>query len=173
MAEKSYLLKLLSSIDQFAVPTIQRDYAQGRDKGSNKDLCEEVRIGIVQTLHDALTDDKCILLDYIYGTEDSHIFYPIDGQQRLTTLFLLHWYIGKREGIDRTNAAEFNKLKKFSYEIRDTSKEFCRSLIDIDVEFDRDSISDQIKDSSKYHGAYSYDPTVLSMLTVLDAIHAK
>ena len=173
MAEKSYLLKLLSSIDQFAVPTIQRDYAQGRDKGSNKDLCEEVRIGIVQTLHDALTDDKCILLDYIYGTEDSHIFYPIDGQQRLTTLFLLHWYIGKREGIDRTNAAEFNQLKKFSYEIRDTSKEFCRSLIDIDVEFDRDSISDQIKDSSKYHGAYSYDPTVLSMLTVLDAIHAK
>ena len=173
MAEKSYLLKLLSSIDQFAVPTIQRDYAQGRDKGSNKDLCEEVRIGIVQTLHDALTDDKCILLDYIYGTEDSHIFYPIDGQQRLTTLFLLHWYIGKREGIDRTNAAEFNQLKKFSYEIRDTSKEFCRSLIDIDVEFDRDSISNQIKDSSKYHGAYSYDPTVLSMLTVLDAIHAK
>ena len=66
MAEKSYLLKLLSSIDQFAVPTIQRDYAQGRDKGSNKDLCEEVRTGIIETLYNALTDDKCILLDYIF-----------------------------------------------------------------------------------------------------------
>ena len=40
MAEKINLLKLLESIDQFVVPTIQRDYAQGRDKGSNKDLCE-------------------------------------------------------------------------------------------------------------------------------------
>ena len=99
MAVKSNLLNLLGllkSIDEFAVPTIQRDYAQGRDKGSNKDLCEEVREGLIDSLYNALADDKFFLLDYIYGTHDSNVFYPIDGQQRLTTLFLLHWYIGKK-----------------------------------------------------------------------------
>lgn len=173
MAEKSNLLMLLRGIDQFAVPTIQRDYAQGRAKGSNKDLCEEVRTGLIESLYNALINGQYILLDYIYGTNDSNIFYPIDGQQRLTTLFLLHWYIGKKEGINKTKSNEFDLLKKFSYEIRDTSKEFCKSLIEIDVSFNNDTISDQIKDSSKYHDAYSYDPTVLSMLTVLDTIHAK
>lgn len=173
MAEKINLLKLLESIDQFVVPTIQRDYAQGRDKGSNKDLCEEVRTGLIESLYNALVNDQYILLDYIYGTNDSNIFYPIDGQQRLTTLFLLHWYIGKKEEINKTKVAEFDLLKKFSYEIRDTSKEFCKSLIEIDVVFGMDTISEQVKDSPKYHDAYSYDPTILSMLTVLDTIHAK
>ena len=171
MADKKNLLGLLKSTDEFVVPTIQRDYAQGRDKGSNKDLCKDVRTGLIKSLYDALINDEFLLLDYIYGTNDSNVFYPIDGQQRLTTLFLLHWYIGKKEKINETGASEFDLLRRFSYEIRDTSKEFCKSLIDIDVIFDKDTISNQIKDSSKYHDAYGFDPTVSSMLIVIDTIH--
>lgn len=171
MADKKNLLGLLKSTDEFVVPTIQRDYAQGRDKGSNKDLCEDVRTGLIKSLYDALINDEFLLLDYIYGTNDSNVFYPIDGQQRLTTLFLLHWYIGKKEKINETGASEFDLLRRFSYEIRDTSKEFCKSLIDIDVIFDKDTISNQIKDSSKYHDVYGFDPTVSSMLIVIDTIH--
>lgn len=171
MADKKNLLGLLKSTDEFVVPTIQRDYAQGRDKGSNKDLCKDVRTGLIKSLYDALINDEFLLLDYIYGTNDSNVFYPIDGQQRLTTLFLLHWYIGKKERINETGASEFDLLRRFSYEIRDTSKEFCKSLIDIDVIFDKDTISNQIKDSSKYHDVYGFDPTVSSMLIVIDTIH--
>lgn len=171
MADKNNLLGLLKSTDEFVVPMMQRDYAQGRDKGSNKDLCEDVRTGLIESLYDALINDEFLLLDYIYGTNDSNVFYPIDGQQRLTTLFLLHWYIGKKERINETGASEFDLLRRFSYEIRDTSKEFCKSLIDIDVIFDKDTISNQIKDSSKYHDAYGFDPTVSSMLIVIDTIH--
>ena len=175
MAYKNNFLSLLDSIDEFVVPIIQRDYAQGRDKGSNKSLCEEVRTDLIEALKDALITDKNLLLDYIYGTSDSNVFYPIDGQQRLTTLFLLHWYIGRKEEIDKdeNRKTEFELLRRFSYEIRDTSKEFCKSLIDIDVDFTENSISFQIKDSSKYHDAYGYDPTVSSMLIVLDTIHDR
>jgi hypothetical protein len=40
-------------------------------------------------------------LDFIYGSMESHRpsdFLPLDGQQRLTTLFLLHWYMAWRDG---------------------------------------------------------------------------
>lgn len=170
---KNNFLGLLNSIDEFVVPTIQRDYAQGRDKGSNKTLCEEVRLGLISSLYNSLKNNKNILLDYIYGSIESNVFYPIDGQQRLTTLFLLHWYIGKKESIDVDRPDEFKVLRKFSYEIRDTSKEFCQSLIDINVDFSSESISNQIIDSSKYHDTYNYDPTVLAMLVVLDNIHKQ
>lgn len=170
---KNNLLTLLNSIDEFVVPTIQRDYAQGRNNGSNKTLCEEVRLSLIDSLYNALMTDGNLLLDYIYGSQESNVFYPIDGQQRLTTLFLLHWYIGKKENIASSKPNEFNVLRKFSYEIRDTSKEFCQSLIDIDIDFSNELISDQIRDSSKYHNTYNFDPTVLSMLVVLDNIHEK
>ena len=65
MADKKNLLGLLKSTDEFVVPTIQRDYAQGRDKGSNKDLCKDVRTGLIESLYDALINDEFLLLDYI------------------------------------------------------------------------------------------------------------
>lgn len=170
---KNNLLGLLNSIDEFVVPTIQRDYAQGRNNGSNKSLCEEVRHGLIVSLYTALMNNSVLLLDYIYGSEEEGVFYPIDGQQRLTTLFLLHWYIGKKEKIFESKPTEFDALRKFSYEIRDTSKEFCQSLIDIDVDFSKELISNQIRDSSRYHNTYNFDPTVSSMLVVIDNIHEQ
>lgn len=160
--------QLLESKVQFIVPTIQRDYAQGRNEGAHKDLCEEVRSDIVQNIFNALKNNGDLVLDYVYGSDDKGIFYPIDGQQRLTTLFLLHWYIGKKE---KKADPEMSFLKKFTYEIRDTSKEFCLSLIDVNVDFSQSvSVSSQIKNSSKYHNAYSFDPSISSMLVMLDKI---
>ncbi|XUP88632.1 hypothetical protein B6672_009185 [Campylobacter jejuni] len=36
-------------------------------------------------------------LDFIYGSVKNDVFLPLDGQQRLTTIFLLYWYSGKKE----------------------------------------------------------------------------
>lgn len=168
VSEKYNLIELLNSIDEFSVPKIQRDYVQGRKTGCDKDLCLEVRSDFINSLYQCLVKDKDKLLDYVYGEQTSRIYKPIDGQQRLTTLFLIHWYVGKREKIDKD---QFNVLEKFSYEVRDTSKEFCKSLIGISVDFTQNSISEQIKDSVSYHDAYNYDPTITSMLVVLDDIH--
>ena len=39
-------------------------------------------------------------LDFVYGSKKNNVFIPLDGQQRLTTLFLMHWYLGLKYGHD-------------------------------------------------------------------------
>lgn len=66
------------------IPILQRDYAQGREE--NTSICEN----FLKTLKNSILHDKTINLDFIYGNVDNGVFLPLDGQQRLTTLFLLH-----------------------------------------------------------------------------------
>ena len=81
------------------IPIIQRDYAQGRiDNKTNK-----IRKDFLDVLFDFISKKQLnpkaeIELDFIYGFNEKDssnqiTFIPIDGQQRLTTLFLFHWYI--------------------------------------------------------------------------------
>jgi uncharacterized protein with ParB-like and HNH nuclease domain len=69
------------------IPIIQRDYAQGRDGK------EYLRKGFLSSLKDALDSGNEQKLDFVYGTNENGKLYPLDGQQRLTTLWLLHWYL--------------------------------------------------------------------------------
>lgn len=48
-------------------------------------------------MNKSIISDKLINLDFIYGNLDGDTFLPLDGQQRLTTLFLLHWYAYEKE----------------------------------------------------------------------------
>ena len=164
-------LQLLKSCTKIVIPKIQRDYAQGRKDPAGSNLCEEVRNSFVDSIKTALTEDSQLVLDYVYGSRDeANFFYPIDGQQRLTTLFLLHWYVAMKEG----KIAEIKpELSKFTYEIRDTSKEFCMSLLDISFDVAAvSSVKTEIANSAKYYTAYNEDPTVQAMLVMLEKIHA-
>ena len=72
------------------VPRIQRGYVQGRD--DNKGL--GIRANFVPVLVSAAFGGKELALDFIYGIarDDGagmRCLHPLDGQQRLTTLFLL------------------------------------------------------------------------------------
>lgn len=91
------------------IPIIQRDYAQGR-KGK-----EELRKGFLEDIKNALDTNSPLQLDFVYGAEKDKILNPLDGQQRLTTLWLLHWYIALRA----KQLEEVSKiLEGFSYETR-------------------------------------------------------
>lgn len=60
-----------------------------------------------------------VVLDFVYGAKENDALNPIDGQQRLTTLWLLHWYIAlKAEKVGET-------LKKFTYETRPNNKSYA------------------------------------------------
>ena len=77
------------------IPIIQRDYAQGR-KG--KETLREMFLRNLKNAMDNNLSDKqeILILDFVYGSVKNGKLQPLDGQQRLTTLWLLHWYVALR-----------------------------------------------------------------------------
>lgn len=152
-------------LQKIAIPIIQRDYAQGRlDPDVNR-----IRDRFLDALYQATVDEP-ITLDFIYGDIDEKgVMTPLDGQQRLTALFLLHWYAAKKENID---PAEYSFLNNFSYETRYSARDFCSFLIDFDPNFDL-ALSKDIIDQAWFPLDWKKDPSVSSMLVVLDAIQEK
>ena len=149
--------------DGIEIPIIQRDYAQGREKEEKK------RNRFLEALLKAINSDKGITLDFIYGSVIDNKLVPLDGQQRLTTLFLLHWYAAKRENIP---AEQWEVLKKFSYATRPSARRFCEQFLTFVPDFDAGKhLSEQICNEAWFPMAWNDDPTVEGMLRMLDAIH--
>ena len=157
------------------IPKIQRDYAQGR----TDEKTERIVDTFLNDIKKALCGEKTINLDFVYGRVQESILIPIDGQQRLTTLFLLHWYFAVKE--NKLTAEIQNVLLKFTYETRLTSRDFCKSLVEYGVKDAEDeerfsmdkikSLKNEILNSAWYFLSWKYDPTIVSMVAVLDKIH--
>lgn len=171
--------KLLTFLDllkfyPIEVPIIQRDYAQGRENQSN------IRKNFLKAIKDSLTLKKPLMLDFIYGSIDNNRFQPLDGQQRLTTLFLLHWYSILFDNVDEDEA---KVLLRFSYETRMTSRDFCKELVNNSFSMrqliesisnsDNLLISELIKDAPWFFLSWKNDPTINAMLNMLDDIHKE
>lgn len=152
-------------LQKIVIPMIQRDYAQGRQDPE----VSRVRERFLEALYRAIIDEP-ITLDFIYGDIDkSGIMTPLDGQQRLTTLFLLHWYAAKKENVSEE---EYLCLGNFSYETRYSARDFCEHLISFQPTFSR-KISEEIIDQSWFPLDWKKDSTVSSMLVMLDEIDKK
>lgn len=163
---------------KISIPIIQRDYAQGRA------TTKEVRDNFLNALYEYL--DKNIPnrdLDFIYGSlcenENETVFIPLDGQQRLTTLFLLHWYLYQISSNENIKTNYIKNLVKdgksmFTYETRTSSSEFCDALMNSVINFENlieNSLSKTIINSSWFYLSWKNDPTIQSMLVMLDTIH--
>jgi hypothetical protein len=169
MPELNTFIRLIKKYN-VEIPMIQRDYAQGRTDAE----IEQIRKRFVADLYDMIKDKKPKDLDYVYGPVSNKTFVPLDGQQRLTTLFLLHWYLALRSG------NKLLDLRKFTYKVRITTQEFVDALLDaargLSLFADNSnikSISKRITDASWYYSIWNYDPTVQGMLVMLDAIETK
>ncbi len=152
-------------LNKIAIPLIQRDYAQGRiDNDVNR-----VRSRFLDSLYKAITEEP-ITLDFVYGDIDEKgTMTPLDGQQRLTTLFLLHWYAAKKENISKDKYAF---LSKFSYETRYSARYFCAELVKFTPSFEFELSSD-IMNQAWFPFDWKNDPTISSMLVMLDAIDER
>lgn len=155
------------ALNGIEIPLIQRDYAQGRDMPK----VEDIRRRFVGALKKALINKEPITLDFVYGEIDNNrTLIPLDGQQRLTTLFLLHWYIARREGVSEDKLAF---LTKFSYATRYSAREFCKRLVSpaYQPDFNRFKLSEEITDQNWMPLDWENDPTISAMLRMIDYIH--
>jgi hypothetical protein len=152
------------AVERIEIPLIQRDYAQGRLGRA----VGRIRDSFLGVLHDAVTGGAPISLDFVYGDVDEGTLRPLDGQQRLTTLFLLHWYLAHRA--DRLD--EEQGWKRFTYATRPSARLFCERLVTCSPPPDVERLSAWIVDQPWYLYTWRHDPTIQSMLVMLDAIHA-
>lgn len=163
------LFKLLEEY-KVVIPVIQRDYAQGR-KGK-----EFLRKSFLTQIKKSLEDpNNKTTLDFIYGNLENDSFLPLDGQQRLTTLWLVYWYVSLRAGMLSSDEIR-KKLERFSYQTRASSCEFCKAICNEKnlTNFEeyrkfnpKNTIADFIKSQTWFFSSWNQDPTINSMLRTI------
>lgn len=130
-----------------SVPRLQRDYVQGAH--------QKKIIPFVKSLLDVSTN---VDLNYIYGTIDKDgSFLPIDGQQRLTTIWLVKLCLHKSLGLP------FDISLK--YQAREYANNFSDKLLDA-------SLND-LKNPSRapwFVKAWNDDPSVCAMCSAIAVI---
>jgi len=116
-----------------------------------------------------LTFNEIEINDKSPNKEDLVYLIPLDGQQRLTTLFIFHWYFSKRLNI----IENLTILKRFKYKTRKSSLSFINLLCsEFDIDFKK-PIDEEIKGLENFSNTWLDDPTVKSILVVLKAVHKE
>lgn len=119
------LFALLSRY-RVVIPGIQRHYVQG----ANNPKAESVRKQFVKEIFKAIEKQEILNLHFIYGpinTDGEDSFVPVDGQQRLTTLWLIARYAVEKTDITIRKDL-LRLLSRFTYEDRINAKRFCQAL---------------------------------------------
>lgn len=187
------------------IPMIQRDYVQGRIHDTkeledrNDDQAKELikkftdekekRDTFISKLITAIRnpEESSLQLTFLYGTIEqttgtsthhSQSFIPLDGQQRLTTMFLLSWTLfHKLNAQEQTVTVQHNKftnflkgLQSFKYKTRPSSGAFCSSIFSEKLTpiTGVNKISQQLTKQSWFGDDWLLDPSVQAMLQTLD-----
>ena len=175
MIDNHSLREFLSRYTAVEIPILQRDYAQGRLAPQKKEINRKGE-NFIKVLFTALREEKGLRMDIIYGSIETRdgdhpeekTFIPLDGQQRLTTLWLLHWYLSQWEERSEEIAS---LLRRFTYATRGTARDFCQRLCSLRLK--RDELANPLEYFSEkmwFTSKYSYDPTIQAMLNMLNAI---
>lgn len=139
------------------IPAIQREYVQGRDDLQGT----KVRVNFIPALFNAALSREEKTLHYVYGSIQNELFRPLDGQQRLTTLYLFAWLCGK---------VKDNWI--FEYESRRAAEFFMRGLRRLVFKIE-DGISPRelISTTDWYLPVWDEDPSVGGMMRMLDFMY--
>lgn len=172
MNQKYTFGELCEAYQKTEIPIIQRDYAQGR----NTEDVKRIRTKFIEEyLLPSIVAGNPVELDFVYGSvvvetkneAKYKTFVPLDGQQRLTTLFLLYFIVALKEG----RLADIKEvLGKFTYETRPSAHDFCRLLLEVDTIKDIRNIVYEITNAAWFNNEWLTDPTVSGMLNVLGTL---
>ena len=144
------------------VPRLQRDYVQGNNSGVRTNFC--------QNLINSITGNEIQMMDlnFIYGYDEENYFIPIDGQQRITTLWLLHLYILSESCLP-------DSICNLQYCTRDSAMNFCKALKENigSLCLKQKNADLNIKDQNWYFDCWNKDTTVEGIIAVLDYLHEQ
>lgn len=166
------LFALLSRY-RVVIPGIQRHYVQG----ANNPKAESVRKLFIKEIFTAIEEKQNEFnLHFIYGpinTDGEDSFVPVDGQQRLTTLWLIARYAAeKAEPSDRKDLLSL--LSRFTYEDRINAKRFCQALTCENSRWDiTQDPNPDILCLDWFVDYWKEDETVASMIRMLSTIHEE
>lgn len=143
--------------NELIIPEIQRDYVWGNNE-----------IVLRRFLNNIFNNNKKELdIGFFYEYkvyQNKEIYALIDGQQRITTLVLLYWYLG----------VDGNCIRNFKFKVRENCNNFLENLLKVKIDdikkINVESISEKIKNCIWYLSIWDNDPTVKSMLKALDII---
>lgn len=93
---------------------------------------------------------------------------PLDGQQRITTLWLLHYVLYHQSSLVLPEW-----MKNLTYKTRKSSTSFINGLIGVNGLDNSSLYSEEIKKSKWFYKAWLQDPTVKGMLVTLDEIQKQ
>ncbi len=168
------LSSLFSKDNKVIIPDLQRDYCWGTEKDGIV-LARDFVENIIYNGFEKKADLSLGLL-YGYETPKGHI-QLCDGQQRITTLYLLLGLINKKSEnkfrdqlISKYEFEEDDKEPYLQYSIRESSLYFLSDLVcNFFLNQDQKSVND-INKQLWYFRDYDYDPSIISMINALVVI---
>ncbi len=158
---------------KIVIPDLQRDYCWG---GKNNLVVDFV----TNLIENGYKKDKAKLpLGLLYGYEEPSLHIQLcDGQQRITTLFLLIGSLNKHCNnqfqkllISDFEYNEDDKEPYLQYSIRENSLYFLSDLV-CNFFLENNCSIDNIVSQSWYFNEYNADPSIRSMLTALKEIES-
>ena len=167
--KNEYTLKRLLSEYDFVVPVYQRNYAQGRANPRDSQVLDL----FISEISNVLTcENGSLSMDYVYGdiqeVNGNKVLRPIDGQQRLTTLFLFHVFC--YQGCEKEKK---DFLLKFNYETRSIASTLIAELLKDGFHEPAADKGDEWDRWLNLMADISKDPTASAMLRAYRKIESK
>ena len=174
-------------VEQIVIPELQRDYVWGERnvRGlltsilNNYGAMESQTLSIKDACGEPLSHDLTEYLNeeymrlryntrvgFIYAYHDRTLFgqyYLIDGQQRITTIFLVLLALYRRYDAEQFRRNYFpSSIPKVDYKVRDTAHNFLVDFIEFELT-KGEGCTATFKDDSRYYIEYDSDVTAQSL----------
>ncbi|WP_224961078.1 DUF262 domain-containing protein [Geomonas subterranea] len=146
-------------LDQFVIPEIQRDYVWRI--ADVRDLLEYIGECFVK----AGADVPYLGFIYAYNDKDYvHKYFLVDGQQRMTTIFLLLVCCYRKLNKKLPDYMTHTNKPKIDYKVRQETHDYLTEFIHQEI-ISSDLGESAIRDQVWFHSEYDNDPTIKNMVT--------
>lgn len=175
-------------VEQVIIPEIQRDYVWGAEnvKGLLSGIIEDFKEFENAPLLTSLEGDKDMQeafsffykkqkyasnIGFIYAYNDAQYagkYFLIDGQQRITTLYLILLALAHRNANIKSTFEKIytnQGVPKLDYRVREASHEFLTKFVKLRLEGKK-----SIEDQTWYYEVYQHDKTITSIVKNFETI---